>query len=355
MTDTVNSPDTLPLVTLLFGDDHQALHDRVNSLIELMGDPSMADMNIQRLDGAASNTRVEDVRTAAYTLPFLTSRRMVILENSASLMKADSAREKFLQMLGSLPESTALVLVQDDTWLPSGNQRGWKLIYDYKDKGKTKIHPLLEWARVAGPKTKIEICRLPALNAMPGWITSEVKRQGGRITPQAASALAAIIGSDTGQGRQEITKLLSYVDFKRPIEPEDIHELTAPGGQADVFVMVDALAMGDARQALRHLGRLLEEQDAISLYAMVVRQYRMILMAREALQNGVTSDTAVGQLLGIHPFPASKALNQARRYSLDSLKRIYHRLLEIDRMTKTGQMDLEVALQTFVAEMGRSA
>ena len=353
MTDS-SAPQTLPVVTLLFGDDHQALHDRMEALTAQMGDPSLADMNIIRLDAAESTTREENVRNAAYTLPFLSPRRMVILNNPVNLMRSEGGRQKFIQMLGSLPETTALVLVQDDSWIPSGAQRGWKNLYEYKDHNKLKIHPLLEWVRGAGDLVKLEICRLPALNAMPGWITNEVKRQGGRMTPQAAAALAGIIGSDTGQARQEITKLLSYVDFKRPIEPEDVHELTAPGGQADVFVMVDALALGDSRQALRHLGRLLEEQDAISLFAMIIRQYRLIQMAKEARENGVTSDEAVGRLLGTAAFPAQKALNQARRYSFESLSRIYHRLLEIDRMSKTSQMDLEVALQAFVAEMGRS-
>lgn len=348
------SPDTLPGVTLLYGDDHQALHDRVEALAAQMGDPSLAEMNITRMDGTESGIREEDVRTAAYTLPFLTARRMVIVTNPVSLMRSESSRQKFLQTLSSLPESTAMVLVQDDIWIPSGNQRGWKQFYDYKDHGKLKIHPLLEWARGAGSKVKIEILRLPALNAMPGWIANEVKRQNGRMTPQAATALAGIVGSDTGQARQEISKLLSYVDYKRSVEPGDVHELTAPGGQADVFVMVDALAMGDSRQALRQLGRLLEEQDAISLYGMMVRQFRLIMMAKEARENGVTSDESVGRLLGTAPFPAQKALNQARRYSFDRLSQIYHRLHEIDRMSKTGQMDLEVALQTFVVEMGRS-
>jgi len=348
------APDGQPVVTLLFGDDHQALHDRMEALAAQMGDPSLADMNISRMDGAETSTREEDVRTAAYTLPFLTARRMVILNNPVNLMRSESGKQKFLQTLSNLPDSTAMVLVQDDTWIPSGNQRGWKNLYEYKDHGKVKIHPLLEWAREAGDKVKMEICRLPALNAMPGWIANEVKRQNGRMTPQAATALAGIVGSDTGQARQEITKLLSYVDYKRPVEPEDVHELTAPGGQADVFVMVDALAMGDSRQALRQLGRLLEEQDAISLFGMMVRQYRLIQMAKEARENGVTSDEAVGRLLGTAPFPAQKALNQARRYSFERLSQIYQRLLEIDRMSKTGQMDLEVALQTFVVEMGRS-
>src|SRR3990172_7356352 len=260
-----------------------------------MGDPAMADMNITRMDAAESGTREEDVRTAAYTLPFLTPRRMVILNNPVNLMRSESGRRKFIQTLSKLPESTAMLLVQDDTWIPSGTQRGWKNLYEYKDHGKIKIHPLLEWARGAGGMVKIEIFRLPALNAMPGWINSEVKRQGGRMTPQAASVLAGVEG-----------------------------------------------------------GGLLEEQYAISLYGMIVRQYRLIQMAKEARANGITSDEAVGRLLGTAPFPAQKALNQARRYSFENLNQIYHRLLEIDRMSKTSQMDLEVALQAFVVEMGRS-
>ncbi len=51
MTDS-SAPQTLPVVTLLFGDDHQALHDRMEALTAQMGDPSLADMNIIRLDAA---------------------------------------------------------------------------------------------------------------------------------------------------------------------------------------------------------------------------------------------------------------------------------------------------------------
>lgn len=347
------TPDPLPLVTLLYGDDHQTLRDRVEGMTARMGDPSMADMNILRLDGANQGTNEDVVRTAAYTLPFLTSRRMVILDNPVLVMRSEGAKQKFLDMLANLPQSTALVLVQEDVWQSGKDQTGWKLLYDHKEKGKHKIHPLLQWARDAGQRVKIEICRLPPLNSMPGWITQETKRQGGQINPRAAAALASIIGSETGQARQEITKLLTFVDFQRPIETEDVNDLVAPGGQADVFTMVDALAMGDSRQALRHLNRLLEEQDAPSLFGMIVRQYRLILMAKEALESGITSVDGVANRLGIPPFPAGKVLNQGKRYSFESLNRIYHRLLEIDRMSKTGQTELDVALQTFIAEMGR--
>ncbi len=353
MTDSTASPDSLPQMTLLHGDDHQTLRDRVDALIARMGDPSLAEMNIIRLDGAAQGTTEEVVRTAAYTLPFLSSRRMVILDNPVLVMRSEAAKQKFIDMLSHLPETTALVLVQEDSWQASGKQRGWKSLYDYRDKEKAVVHPLLEWVRGAGKKARFELCKLPALNVMPGWIAMEVKRQGGRINPRAATALAAITGSDTGLARQEITKLLTYVDFQRPIEPEDVDELVAPGGQADVFTMVDALALGDSRQALRHLNRLLEEQDAISLFGMIVRQYRLILQAKEAYDTGITSIEGVAKALGIPGLPAGKALSQSKRYSYEILYRIYHRLLEIDRMTKTGQAELDVALQAFIAEMGQ--
>jgi DNA polymerase-3 subunit delta len=338
---------------LLYGDDHQALHDRMQALIVSMDDTSMADMNITRLDGAAQNTTMEDVRNAAYTLPFLSPRRMVILTSPDNLMKSEAAGRKLIEMLNALPETTALLLVQDDSWIATGKQRGWKVMYEYREKNKPKIHPLLAWARNAAPKARIEVHRLPSLNAMPGWITAETKRQGGQITPKAAAEMAAIIGNDTGQARQEIAKLLAYLDYSRPIEPETVHQLTAPGGQADVFTMVDALATGDARQATRQLTRLLAEQDAAGLFGMVVRQYRLILMAKEAAARGITGEEELARMLGVPAYPATKALSQARLYSPQSLNRIYHRLLEIDKMSKTGQVELDVALQAFVAEMSR--
>jgi DNA polymerase-3 subunit delta len=353
MAEPTASARSLPPVTLLYGDDHQALHDRMLALMASMDDTAMADLNITRLDGAAQNTSVEDVRNAAFTLPFLSPRRMVILTNPDHLMKSEAAGSKLIEMLDGLPETTVLLLVQDDSWIASGKQRGWKVMYEYREKNKLKIHPLLDWARKAAPKARIEVHRLPALNAMPGWISAEAKRQGGQITPKAAVEMAAIIGNDTGQVRQEIAKLLAYLDYSRPIEPETVHQLTAPGGQADVFTMVDALATGDARQATRQLTRLLAEQDAAGLFGMVVRQYRLILMAKEATARGITGEEELARMLGVPAYPATKALSQARLYSPQSLNRIYHRLLEIDKMSKTGQVELEVALQAFVAEMGR--
>ena len=124
--------------------------------------------------------------------------------------------------------------------------------------------------------------------------------------------------------------------------------LVAPGGQVDVFSLVDAMAGRDAPNALRSLGKLLEEQDAFSLFGMVVRQFRLLLQTREVLDEGGGADRVAAELRQ-PPFVAQKLTRQAQRFGLTELESIHRRLLDMDEAAKTGQMPLDLALQTFVA------
>jgi len=141
---------------------------------------------------------------------------------------------------------------------------------------------------------------------------------------------------------------LTYVNYERPVESEDVDAVTALPGETSIFTMVDALGMQNGKQAINTLHRLLEEQDAQSIFLMVVRQFRLLLLAAEILEGGGT-DREVARDLHLQPFIAQKISSQARRFSIDTLEGVYRRLLEIDEATKTGQMEGEVALDTFIA------
>ncbi len=95
---------------------------------------------------------------------------------------------------------------------------------------------------------------------------------------------------------------------------------------------------------------LLENEDAFSVWGMVVRQFRLLLQAREVLdaRGGVNEVTSA---LGVHPFVAGKVVDQAKRFSFSSLEKIYHKLLEIDEAAKTSQVPLDLAMETLVVEL----
>jgi len=329
---------TKPTVYILHGDDLFGIQRHLDSMLAKMGDPGMAELNLTRLDGREASE--DEIHNAANALPFLTDRRMVVLSHPFTRLKSEPGRVRFRAILDNLPESTALVLVIQDEF-----ERGdWAAL-----PGK---HWLRRWMAEAEGKCHYELSQLPALRAMPEWIRREAKAMGGQFSGEAAAALAQHVGSDTRAASQEIEKLLTYVGRSREVEGDDVELLSAQSGQANVFEMIDGLAAGNASLALNLLHRLLEEEDEISMFGMVVRQFRLLLQTREILDEGGRLDGVI-QEVDRREFVAKKLIDQAGRFSMTRLESIYHRLLEIDEAVKTGQTGMAVALDILVVELAR--
>jgi DNA polymerase III delta subunit len=86
---------------------------------------------------------------------------------------------------------------------------------------------------------------------------------------------------------------------------------------------------------------------------MVVRQYRLIIQAREMMTANLSTQE-IGQRLGVtSEFVLQRILDQAQRYSLSRLKAVYRRLLEADVGVKRGQYDEGLALELLVHDLAR--
>ncbi len=332
------SEDRKPSVYLLMGDDMHAMQGIVRDLIAHMGDPVSAEMNITRLDG--SRALGNELAEAVNAYPFLVERRLVILENPLAGLRSESAQMRFTSLLDGVPPSTALVLLLEDEYDWRGNSTRF-----------TDKHWLVRWMNSTEQAKFVKVCRLPGAAEMPKWIQDTARKLGGQFSRPAAEALAQEVGSNTEQATREIEKLLTYVNGQRAVEPEDVQELTAPGGEWDIFDMVEAMGGGDKRTALQYMHHLLDEQDARSLFGMIVRQFRQLIMVREMLDEGSLS-VEEGRKVGIKSaYQLNKLAGQARNFDIPALKAAYHRLMEMDEQMKSSQIDPSVALDVFIAEL----
>jgi DNA polymerase-3 subunit delta len=195
----------------------------------------------------------------------------------------------------------------------------------------------------------VKLFDLPKGDALVRWIRARAKAEKGEISLEAAQALAEVEDDPRALGN-EITKLLTYVDFARPVELEDVQTLTPAGGEAKVFDMVDAIGQRRGPVAQRELHKLLESAEPLYALSMIVRQYRLLLLAREML-NERASEADISKALALHPFPTGKICAQARKFTLDDLEQIYRRLLEYDVEIKTGRIQAEAALDTLVGAL----
>ena len=322
----------MPNLYFLFGNDEFAITRKLKEFEADFTDPTSADMNTARLD--ARSLSEDDLNNAVNAMPFLAKRRLVLLQNPSSKYNNPSARKKFFAFLEKTTETTRLVM------------------YESVEPRDADKHWLVKWAEKNSKLIQTRVFMLPRLRDMTGWIVNETKNQGGKIEPRAAEMLKDMVGVETRQAGMEIAKLLAYVNWSRPVTVQDVEAVCVVTSQQSVFDFVDALANGNGKAAQHLLHRLLETEDDFSLWGMVIRQFRLLIQAREILDaRGNQNDVA--RALGVHPFVAEKAAQQAARFSIESLEYIYRKLLTIDEGVKSSQLTLDLALDTLVVELTR--
>jgi DNA polymerase-3 subunit delta len=337
-----------PSVILLHGNDEYAISGHIDKLCAELGDSSTADMNITRFDGRAG-LDFEALNTAVNAAPFLAPRRVMVLVHPTSAFPTAETRKKFIALLDKAQPTTTIALAEYDEL----NREHWllKWIASHAPR-ENRDYPAGTGTSQAGPLVGVHVYNMPKRWEMPRWIESETKKMGGKIEPDAAARLSEMVGEDTRIAAQELTKLLTYVNFARPVTLLDVDGVSIVSAQGNVFELVDALGQGDGKKAQHVLHRLLLEEDAFELWGMVIRQFRLMLQARELLDAGA-SIPEVQRVLGLREFVAQKVTSQAKRFSLSVLESIYHKLLEIDEGAKTSQVPLDLALDLMVVELAK--
>jgi DNA polymerase-3 subunit delta len=319
-------------IFILYGNDEFAITRKLKDFETGFSDPTTAGMNTAHFE--ARSMTDEEFNNALNAMPFLASKRLVMLANPSSKYNNPATRKKFEEYISKAPDTVKLVMYES---------------IEAKDALK---HWLLKWAEKNSDLVKTQAFMLPKQRDMAGWIVNEAKNQNGKIEPTAAAKLAEMVGVDTRQAGMEIAKLLAYVNWARPVQGSDVETVCIVTSQQSVFDFVDALSQGNGKVAQKLLHRLLENEDPFSLWGMVVRQFRLLIQAREILDGRGNKDD-VARALGVHPFVAEKTTGQATRFTMEALEGIYHHLLVIDERVKTSQITLDLALDTLIVELVR--
>jgi len=320
---------TPPRVYLLVGDDRFAISEFVDTLRGKIGDATVADMNTQLFSGDHLDRGAFE--EACMSVPFLSTRRIVVLDHAEKVMKVGNSREFLLSLIDCIPDSTALVIIENV------QARG--------SKSKKKTSPLVSWVEANIDHGKLWQFNSPQGAQFISWVQDRCRSLGGEISVDAARLLAESVMNDPYLAQQEIVKLLNYVNLERPVELVDVEKLTPFRGQTNIFAMVDAIGGRRMSDASRYLHNVLSEEDSFYVFAMIVRQFRLLIQAQAALEEGKD----IASVLNLPKFVAQKISSQARTFNASELERIYHELLTIDIAAKNSQIDLDAALEGFIA------
>jgi len=310
------------MLILLYGEDTFRSRQKLNQIIEQYKTKHKTGLNLIRF--TENNLDFGKVKQSAEVVSMFDEKKLIILEN---ILKNKSFSEEFSKYI------TKSKLKNNQDVIVVVFQEGKLASPSYKNK--------------ASMFEEFKILKGIELN---NWLKKQAVENKINISPAAASKLVAYVGEDLWQINNELNKLASY-KAGEIIEEQDVDTLVKAKLDVNIFKTIDALAQRDKRTAFKLLHEHLEQgENEIYLLTMFTYQLRTLIKLKDLMDRG-TQYYDLAKKAGLHPFVVKKSSAQLQNFSLDQLKKIYQRLLEIDLGIKRGRWDGPTALDLLIGEI----
>jgi DNA polymerase III subunit delta len=315
------------MLFLLYGPDEYTRSEALAAL-KAQVPPDLADLNVTTLDGR--KLKLNTLIGACEVFPFLTDRRLVIVQDLLKHQKAGKERDELRAYLERIPATCNLVFVESED-------------FDKRSAVFTYLKKSAE-LREFQPKEGAELTR---------WLAERASTLSAKLDPAAAQRLIGYVGSDSRALINELAKLASHAGRGGRITVDAVELLVQDGQEQSLFAFIDELSARRRSTALQGLRRLFADgQAATYILFMVARQVRILLGVKELAAQRVRPDDIAARL-GQRPFVVRKALDQVRGFSEAELAQLHDRMLELDHASKTGRIEAETGLELLVAELCR--
>jgi len=261
------------------------------------------------------------------TLPFLSPRRLVLVENADPFITRE---RKKLEKYVAEPSATGVLVLDVASWV-----------------GTTNLAKQLGDAAIS--------CKSPPAARLPEWCRKWCAAQHGKqLGPDAARLLVDLVGADMGQLDQELNKLALYVGEAAKIETADVDKLVGNSREESTWKIFDLIAGGQPGAALALLDRLFTQgEQALKLLAAFGSKLRPLVQAMRLSDQGVALGMALDRT-GVQPWARQSAEQLLRHLGRRRLDRIYDWLLRADLdMKSSGQLPERLLLERLVVQLAR--
>ncbi|NIQ38380.1 MAG: DNA polymerase III subunit delta [Proteobacteria bacterium] len=274
------------------------------------------------LGGETAPDRIID---AAKTLPMMAPWRVVVVKDAH--LFAPQQVKAFLPYCEKPTPTTCLILIGQKT-------------------GHWKGH-----LRMIEKEGRVVLFSHPPSHAVSRYIVTWTGEMGKTISPEAADVMGEMVGNNLSEVYQELDKLVSYVGERQEIGVDDVETVVSRVKAHTIFDLTEAMGMRNRTGALRILNQMVESgEPPVRILTMIVRQFRLIWMAKEMRSLG-TGDSDIGKSLGIPSFFLQGFLAQLKNFTTRELATGYRRLFETDMALKSRNTSKKVLLENLVISL----
>ncbi len=249
------------------------------------------------------------VRDELETLPFLSPRRLVIVQDADDFV---SKNRESLEAYVKAPSRSAALVLDVETWMKST-----RLAKALDERATIRCEPIKDSRRLSQ------------------WCAAWASQRHGKTLPgPAAQLLVELIGPEMGVLDQELAKLAVYVGKKPQIDAKDVDTLVGHSRVNTAWEMLDAVAEGKRVAAFNTLHRLLDQgEQPIAILGAMSWQLRKLAQVARLGRQGVPLSQAMSRC-GMPPFALRRAEGQLRHLGARAVQ-LFDWLLEADLSLKS--------------------
>ncbi len=318
------------MIHLLYGEDDFSISEALTSIKSDGGTSAHQDISTNTL--RASEVTLGELVAISSTVPFLTTKRVVVVDGLLSLFEDRTKTKRRPQpskgskrpewenwkelpnFLPNVPKTTDLIFLE-------GTLNDSNILLK-------KLRPI------------VKIHRFPKLtgNNLAKWIHDRALHLGIGIEPNAIKLLSETIGGELRILASELQKL-SLFRHKEMVSSLDIKTLVSYSKETNIFRAVDSIIEGRPGFAMKSIHQIIEEGGSPTMIlALIARQIKLILRTKDLRSRGVsTSD--IGKRLFLSGYPLRKTLDQERKMSNTYLIAMHQLILAADLSIKSSNLD----------------
>ncbi len=265
---------------------------------------------------------LEEILSAARTLPLFSSGQIFCIQNAGSLKNAD------LAVLSSYLEH------------PS---QGTVLIFEAEE-----VKSVSELQKIVKAKGQvILLAKEEARGTGASFIQQKLAQYRKTITPGAKAKLLVMCGEAVVFLDTMIERIVQFSGDRKEIDEAMVLKFEENWAEMDVFKLTAALVDRDPSRALKVFRDLMGfyEADLVSLVGILRWQLRQLWEAAMLLRSGVSEREICSKLR----MPPAR-LGALRRFPVERLEAAVEALYQIDKKSKTGQIEGVPGVEAWLLE-----
>lgn len=293
---------------LLFGDEAYLKQQYKQKLVDALN-PDGDTMNFSRYEGKGID--VKALIDFCETMPFFSERRVVLIEDSGFFK---NKCEELAEYMKSLPDYVILIFAESEVDKRSRMYKAVKGCGRVVEFGKQDEKTLMRWA------------------------AGLLAREGRKITQRDMELLLTRTGTDMGNLRMELEKLIAYTQGREVVTAEDIEEICTTQTTNKIFDMVRAVTEKNQKRALELYYDLLTlKEPPMRILFLLAKQFRQLLLTRQLAGEGATQ-SEIASRLGVPSFVVRNIASCARSYSVEELQAAVKDFVDAEEAVKTGRL-----------------